>query len=68
MIRLGARYVAPDGTLTHEGVAVFQQMESDIAAFAAVREAIAAIPPATGGAVIDVEARAELAAIRAALG
>lgn len=55
----------PDGTLTDAGYfalnGIVQRLDRLLAA-------VAAVPDATGGATVDAEARAELAAIKAALG
>ena len=59
----GVRYIAPDGTLTAQGLLVFGGMARMIDAQAAKLAAIAAIVEPTGGAVVDDEARAAIAAI-----
>lgn len=65
MIRKGIPYINPDGTLTDAGFfalnGIAQRLDRMLAA-------VAAVPDATGGATVDAEARAELAAIKAALG
>lgn len=71
MIRQGARYVDQSGCLTTEGYLALtriDQMEASLAALAAKLDAAAAVADATGGSTVDAEARAELVAIKAALG
>lgn len=65
MIRKGVPYINPDGTLTDAG---YFALRGEFDALAKKLAAAAAVPDATGGATVDAEARAELAAIKAALG
>lgn len=65
MIRKGIPYTNPDGSLTDAG---YFALRSEFDALAKKLAAVAAVPDATGGATVDAEARAELAAIKAALG
>jgi len=65
MIRKGIPYVNPDGTLTDAGYFALNGIEQRLDRMLA---AVAAVPDATGGVTVDAEARAELAAIKAALG
>lgn len=61
MIRMNARYVDANGCLTHEGFMALADLDR-------IREAVAKVEPPAGGAVIDVEARAVIAALKAAFG
>ncbi len=51
------RYVNPDGTVTLAGYALLRRLDE-----------AATVPTPTGGGVVDVEARAAIAAIIEALG
>lgn len=66
MIRRDVQYVQ-DGRLTAAGYDAFAKMERDISAMRARLDAVAAVADAAGGATVDTQARAELAAIKAAL-
>ena len=66
MIRTDRQYMN-EGRLTPEGLAVFAALERRLDRLEARIAAALAVAEATGGTVIDVEARAELAAIKAAL-
>ena len=68
MIRKGMTYVNPDGTLTDAGFFALNGLERSLADLTAKIDAAADVADAAGGATIDAEARAELAAIKAALG
>lgn len=61
MIRRDIPYVSQDGRLTQEGWAALVVLDR-------IKAAVADIPDPTGGAVVDVEARAAIVAIKAALG
>lgn len=61
MIRRGVPYVDQTGALTQAGWDALSVLDR-------IREAVALIPDPVGGAVIDIEARAAIAAIKAALG
>lgn len=65
MIRKGIPYINPDGTLTDAG---YFALNGEFEKLAKKLAAAAAVPDAAGGATVDAEARAELAAIKAALG
>lgn len=70
MIRKGVRYIDQNGMLTTEGYLALGRLdgiEQGLAALSAKIEAAAAVPDASGGATVDAEARAQLAAIRAAI-
>lgn len=66
MIRTDREYVR-NGMLTQEGFSVFTRMESRLAEIEAKLAAVVAVADATGGATVDAEARAEVAAIKGAL-
>jgi len=63
-LRTDVQYFTPDGRLTPAGFLAFT---SEIKALTAKLNAVAAVPDAAGGATIDAQARAELAAIKDAL-
>jgi hypothetical protein len=56
-------YISADGRLTAEGMRFFREMGGRLSASEARLAAIAAIVAPTGGATIDAEARAAIAAI-----
>lgn len=64
----GVRYVAADGTLTLDGMRLFGAMADDLEAARQIIADAAAVPAPTGGATVDAEARAAVAAILGALG
>lgn len=66
MIRADVPYFTADGRLTKAGFDVFAAMEREVLTLRAKVAAAAAVADATGGTA-DVEARAELVAIKAAL-
>lgn len=59
----GFRYVTADGGFTVLGLQLFQDMERRLAAQDAKLAAIAAVVAPTGGATVDAQARAAIAAI-----
>ena len=71
MLRTDVRYVSPQGEFTQAGVVAIrsemQALSVRLAAAEAKIAAAAAIANAAGGATVDTEARAQLAAIRSAL-
>lgn len=64
----GVRYVAADGTLTLDGMRLFGAMAADLEAAQGRIAGAAAVAPPSGGATVDAEARAAVAAILGALG
>lgn len=68
IVQQGFRYVTADGSFTLLGVQVFQDLERRLAAQDAKLTAIAAVVAPTGGATVDAEARAAIAAIIAGAG
>ena len=70
-LRTDIAYFTADGRLTQAGFQAFSTeidpLAAKIAASAAKIAAAAAVANAAGGATIDAEARAQLAAIRSAL-
>ena len=67
MIRADVVYVDKDGTLTQAGWQVFADLERRALAAEAKIAAAAAVANAAGGATVDAQARAQVAAIRMAL-
>ena len=67
MIRADVVYVDKDGTLTQAGWQVFADIEGRALAAEAKIAAAAAVADAAGGATVDAQARAQLAAIKVAL-
>jgi hypothetical protein len=67
MIRYDIQYVDKDGSLTQAGWQMLAAMERRLAAAEALIAAAAAVANAAGGATVDAEARAQLAAIKVAL-
>lgn len=67
MIRMGVSYVMPGGSLTKAGYDALIALDRRLQAIEDRLSAAAAVADATGGATVDAEARAELAAIKAAL-
>lgn len=67
MIRADVVYVDKDGTLTQAGWQVFADLERRALAAEAKIAAAAAVADAAGGATVDAQARAQLAAIKVAL-
>lgn len=71
MLRADVRYVDDAGRLTQAGIIALtgeiSALERRIAAAEARIAAAAAVANASGGGTIDAEARAQLAAIKAAL-
>lgn len=61
-------YTFPDGRLTIEGLQLLLGYDQRIAAAEAKLAAIAALADPSGGATIDAEARAQIAAILDAAG
>ena len=59
--RLGIRYIAPDGTLTVEGLRLINDLIRRL-------DAVAAVAAPTGGATVDAEARTAINAIISAAG
>lgn len=71
MISMALPYVDGNGRLTKAGFDALQGLaafEGRIAALEVKLTAAAAVADATGGATVDAEARAELVAVKAALG
>lgn len=68
MINPQIAYFNADGTPTLEGLRVFGDMVSRLEAAEAKLAAIAALADVTGGATVDAEARAKIAAILDAAG
>lgn len=64
MLRTDVVYVKPDGTFTQAGV---QAIARELQSLNSKLTAAAAVPNAVGGATIDAQARAQLAAIKAAI-
>jgi hypothetical protein len=62
-LQQGFRYMSPDGSLTMLGLELFGEMQRRIEAQDAKLAAIAAVVAPTGGATVDAEARAAIAAI-----
>lgn len=62
-LRTDIQYFTPDGRLTQAGFQAFNEITTLSSKIAAA----AAIANAAGGATVDTEARAQLAAIKAAL-
>lgn len=67
MIRADVAYVEPDGSLTQAGWQVLADLERRLLAAEAKIAAAAAVANAAGGATVDTQARAQLAAIKVAL-
>ncbi len=70
MIRVGVQYVLPSGGLTKAGWDVLSPLDRVLVRLDAIEAKLAAavaVAGAAGGATVDAEARAELAAIKAAL-
>lgn len=69
MLRTDVVYVKPDGTFTQAGVQAVQRelLALGVSALGVKITAAAAVPNATGGATVDTQARAQLAAIKVAL-
>lgn len=67
MIRADVVYLDKDGTLTQAGWQVFADLERRALAAEAKIAAAAAVADAAGGATVDAQARAQLAAIKVAL-
>lgn len=65
MIAPNVRYITPNGTLTVDGLALLADLDRRLRVAEGKLTAIAAIAEPTGGAVIDAEARAAIAAILA---
>lgn len=63
-LRTDIKFVTQDGMLTQAGAQAFT---SEINVLAAKIAAAAAVPNASGGATVDTQARAQLAAIKVAL-
>jgi len=59
------RYIAQDGSLTLDGLSLFRDLDQRLRAAEGKLAAIAAIAAPAGGAVVDAEARAAIAAILA---
>jgi hypothetical protein len=68
MIRKGLAYVHPDGSLTDAGYFALNGLERAVSELTARLDAAALVADAAGGGTVDAEARAELVAIKAALG
>jgi phosphoribosylformylglycinamidine (FGAM) synthase-like amidotransferase family enzyme len=66
MIRMDLRMVDATGRLTRAGYEALIVMERDLAAAKAKLDAISALTAPSGGATIDAQARASIAAIIAA--
>jgi hypothetical protein len=69
-LRTDIQYFTPDGRLTQAGFQAFGQittLTATVSTLQAKIAAAAAIANAAGGATIDTEARAQLAAVRSAL-
>jgi hypothetical protein len=62
-LQQGFRYVNADGSLSLQGLEVFREMQRQIMAQDEKLAAIAAVVAPTGGATVDAEARAAIAAI-----
>lgn len=60
--RMGVRYVDQNGMLTIEGALLFAQFDAAVKKLAAISAIVAPV----GGATVDAEARAAIAAIIAA--
>lgn len=60
------RYVGPDGRLTLDGLALFQDMIAQAQAATDRLAAIAAVASPVGGGTVDTEARTAIDAIRSA--
>lgn len=63
IVNFSIRYVAPDGTFTTEGLILLANLFARVDAAESKLAAIAAIPVPAGGATVDAEARAAIAAI-----
>lgn len=61
-------YTFPDGRLTIEGLRLLQGLETRLARAEAKLSAIAALADPAGGATVDAQARASIAAILDAAG
>jgi hypothetical protein len=67
-LQQGFRYVNDDGSLSLQGLELFREMQRRIEAQDAKLAAIAAVVAPAGGATVDAEARAAIAAIIAGAG
>lgn len=61
-------YVRRDGTLTYDGLALLQDLASQVSTLQAKLAAIAAVTAPVGGATVDAQARTAVTAIIAAAG
>jgi len=62
-LQQGFRYVNDDGSLSLQGLELFREMQRRIEAQDAKLAEIAAVVAPVGGATVDAEARAAIAAI-----
>ena len=69
MLRTDVVYVKQDGTFTQAGVQAIQRelLALGVSGLATKLTAAAAVPNAVGGATVDTQARAQLAAIKVAI-